>query len=61
VFLHMAAAYAALSRFCEATVPINMWVALDPASRDNSQTRKIISDYELQGHCASSPEPRKES
>jgi clan AA aspartic protease (TIGR02281 family) len=61
VFLHMAAAYAALKRFCEATAPINMWVALDPASRDNSQTQKIIADYEAQGDCASSTEPRKEN
>ena len=30
VFMHMASAYAALNRFCEATAPINMWVAFDP-------------------------------
>jgi clan AA aspartic protease (TIGR02281 family) len=61
VFLRMAGAYAALKRFCEATAPINMWVSLDPASRDTSQTQKIISDYEQQGNCASSKEPQKES
>jgi aspartyl protease family protein len=61
VFLHMAGVYAALNRFCEATAPINMWVALDPASRDTSRTRKIISDYETKGNCVSSTEFQKES
>jgi clan AA aspartic protease (TIGR02281 family) len=61
VFLRMAGAYAALNRFCEAAAPINMWVALDPVSRDTSRTQKIISDYEAQGHCVSSTEFQKES
>lgn len=60
VFLRMARAYASLKRFCEATAPINTWVSLDPASRDTSQTQKIIADYEQQGNCASSSEPRAE-
>ena len=61
VFLRMAEVYAALNRFCEATAPINMWVSLDPASRDTSRTQKIISDYEAKGNCASSMDFRKES
>ena len=61
VFIRMADAYAALNRFCEATAPINMWVSLDPAGRDTSQTQKIISDYEAKGNCASSKEFQKES
>ncbi len=61
VFLQMAKAYAALKQFCEATAPINLWVALDPATRDTSQTRKIIADYEQQGSCVSSTEPQKVS
>ncbi|KRR09060.1 hypothetical protein CQ12_33040 [Bradyrhizobium jicamae] len=61
VFIHMAAAYAALNRFCEAAAPINMWVAFDPATRDNSQTQKIIADYEAKGNCVSSKEFQKES
>lgn len=61
VFLRMASAYAALNRFCEATTPINLWVSFDPANRDTSRSRKIISDYEQQGHCVSSSEFRKES
>ena len=61
VFLRMAEAYAALNRPCEATAPINMWVALDPATRDTSRTQKIISDYEAKGNCISSKEFQKES
>ena len=60
VFLHMATAYAALKEFCEAATPINQWVAFDPATRDNSRSQKIIADYEQQGNCISSTEPRKE-
>lgn len=61
VFLRMAGAYAALKQFCEAAAPISLWVALDPAIRDTTQTRKIISDYESQGHCTASTGFRKES
>jgi aspartyl protease family protein len=31
-----------LTRFCEAAAPINMWVAFDPATRDNSQPRRSL-------------------
>lgn len=61
VFMHMASAYAALNRFCEAAAPINMWVAFDPATRDTSQTQKIIADYEAKGNCTTSKEFQKES
>ena len=61
VFLRMAKAYASLKRFCEAAAPINLWISLDPASRDTSRSQKIVSDYELQGNCASSKEFQKES
>jgi len=54
VFMHMAGTYAALKRFCEAAAPISLWVALDPATRDTSQTQKIIADYERQGNCVAS-------
>jgi aspartyl protease family protein len=58
--MRMAGAYAALKQFCEATAPINQWVAIDPATRDTSQTQKIVADYERQGNCVSSTEPRAE-
>jgi aspartyl protease family protein len=61
VFLRMAGVYAALKRFCEAAAPVNMWISLDPITRDTSQSQKIIADYEAKGNCASSKEFQKES
>ena len=57
VFVRMAGAYAALGQFCEAAAPINMWVSFDVATRDTSQTQKIISDYEAQGNCVAPKQP----
>jgi aspartyl protease family protein len=61
VFMRLAEVYAGLNRFCEAAAPINMWVSLDPASRDTSRSQKMISDYEAKGNCLSSREFQKES
>ena len=61
VFMHMASAYAALNRFCEAAAPINMWVAFDPATRDTSQTQKIVADYEATGNCSAPQTFQKET
>jgi clan AA aspartic protease (TIGR02281 family) len=60
VFLRMAKSYAALGRYCEATAPILTWVAIDPASRDTSQTQKIVTGYEQRGNCAVSKDFQKE-
>src|SRR5262249_6640396 len=59
-FIRMATAYAELGQFCEAATPIQTWVALDPVSRDNSRSQKIIADYEQRGNCAASREFQKE-
>jgi clan AA aspartic protease (TIGR02281 family) len=60
IFLHMAKSYAALGRYCEAAVPILTWISIDPATRDTSQTQKIITDYEQKGSCATPKEALKE-
>jgi aspartyl protease family protein len=60
VYQHMAKSYAALGRYCEAAVPIMTWVALDPATRDTSQSQKIIADYERKGACATSKDAQRE-
>jgi clan AA aspartic protease (TIGR02281 family) len=60
IFTRMAEAYAALGQFCEAATPILTWVAIDPATRDNSRTQKIISDYESRGSCQSATQPQSE-
>lgn len=59
VFLRMAKAYAALGRYCEAATPILMWVSIDPATHDTSQTQKIVADYEQKGNCASTKEAKE--
>jgi aspartyl protease family protein len=50
-YLAMARAYEKLGQFCDALLPIETWVALNPASNDTSQTRAIISDYTAKGRC----------
>jgi Aspartyl protease len=40
-----------LGQFCDAVLPIESWVALNPARNDTSQTRAIIADYTAKGHC----------
>jgi clan AA aspartic protease (TIGR02281 family) len=51
VFVRMARAYATLGRFCEASTAILTWVAYDPVHRDNSQSQRLISDYDQKGNC----------
>ena len=51
VYARMANAYAKLGQYCEAATPILMWIAVDPMSRDNDRSRKIIGDFERQGNC----------
>jgi clan AA aspartic protease (TIGR02281 family) len=50
-YLAMARAYEKLGQFCDAVLPIETWVALNPARNDTSQTRAIIADYTAKGHC----------
>ena len=53
-------AYAKLGQFCEATTPVLNWIAIDPVSRDNSRSQKIIADYERQGNCIAAKEVHNE-
>jgi clan AA aspartic protease (TIGR02281 family) len=50
-YLGMARDYEKLGQFCDAVLPIESWVALNPARNDTSQTRAIIADYTAKGHC----------
>jgi clan AA aspartic protease (TIGR02281 family) len=47
----MARSYEKLGQFCDAVLPIETWVALNPARNDNSQTRAIIAEYMAKGKC----------
>jgi clan AA aspartic protease (TIGR02281 family) len=44
--------YERLGQFCDAMLPIEQWVALDPSRHDTTQTRAMLSDYAAKGGCA---------
>lgn len=50
-YFGMARSYEKLGQFCDAVLPIETWVALNPARNDNSQTRAIITEYMAKGKC----------
>jgi clan AA aspartic protease (TIGR02281 family) len=47
----MARSYEKLGQFCDAILPIDTWVSLNPAQNDTSQTRAIIATYRSKGKC----------
>jgi clan AA aspartic protease (TIGR02281 family) len=50
-YFGMARSYEKLGQFCDAVLPIEAWVSLNPARNDTSQTRAIITDYMAKGRC----------
>ena len=59
-YLALARNYERLGQFCDATGPIEAWVALNPAQHDTSQTRSIIATYIAKGGCRAEA-PREET
>lgn len=51
-YLKLSKSYEQLGRFCDAVVPIESWVALDPLRNDTSQTQAIIATLAERGQCA---------
>lgn len=51
-YYKMARDYEKLGQFCDATLPIERWVALDPSQHDTSQSRAMLADYAAKGGCA---------
>ena len=51
-YYNMARDYERLEQFCDAMLPIERWVAIDPSRHDTSQTRAMLSDYAAKGGCA---------
>ncbi|HVD72073.1 MAG TPA: retroviral-like aspartic protease family protein, partial [Xanthobacteraceae bacterium] len=47
----MARNYEKLGQFCDAILPIETWVALNPTRNDTSQTRAVIAAYTAKGKC----------
>jgi clan AA aspartic protease (TIGR02281 family) len=50
-YFGMARSYEKLGQFCDAMLPIEAWVSLNPTRNDTSQTRAIIADYMAKGRC----------
>jgi clan AA aspartic protease (TIGR02281 family) len=51
-YYKMARDYERLGQFCDAMLPIEQWIAIDPSRHDTSQTRAVLSDYAAKGGCA---------
>jgi clan AA aspartic protease (TIGR02281 family) len=58
-YFNMARLYEKLGRFCDAVLPIESWVSLNP-KHDTSQTRAIIANYMAKGKCARATSGRPE-
>ena len=59
-YLNMARCYEKLGQYCDAMIPVQTWVALDPARNDTSQTRAIVDDYSRKGQCTAAEAGRDE-
>ena len=51
-YYRMARDYEKLGQFCDAMLPLQRWVALDPSRHDTSQVQAMLSDYAAKGGCA---------
>jgi clan AA aspartic protease (TIGR02281 family) len=51
-YYKMARDYEKLGQFCDAMLPLERWVALDPSRHDTSQVQAMLSDYAAKGSCA---------
>jgi clan AA aspartic protease (TIGR02281 family) len=50
-YLGIARSYEKLGRFCDAVVPLQSWISLNPVRNDTSQVHVIIDDYMKKGNC----------
>ena len=51
-YYRMARDYEKLGQFCDAMLPLERWVALDPSRHDSSQVQAMLTDYAAKGGCA---------
>lgn len=51
-YYRMARDYEQLGQFCDAMLPIQQWIALDPSRHETSQTQAMLSSYAAKGGCA---------
>jgi clan AA aspartic protease (TIGR02281 family) len=50
-YFGLARSYEKLGQFCDAILPIETWVALDPEKNGTSQTQAMIATYRSKGKC----------
>ena len=56
----MSRCYEQLGQYCDAMLPIEAWVAIDPNTHDNDQTRSILRRLSSKGKCAQTATGKKE-
>jgi aspartyl protease family protein len=59
-YFSMMRCYEKLGQFCDATIPIETWIALNPDRNDTSQTRTILADLSEKGNCATTASTAEE-
>jgi aspartyl protease family protein len=50
-YFGLARSYDKLGQFCDAVLPVETWVSLNPARNDTSQTQAMIATYRSKGKC----------
>jgi clan AA aspartic protease (TIGR02281 family) len=50
-YFGLARSYEKLNQFCDAVLPIEAWVSINPARNDTSQTQAMITTYRSKGKC----------
>jgi aspartyl protease family protein len=53
-FMKMSQSYAALNRFCEAVIPIQVYIAYESETRSTPQLEHKIAELSKKGNCSSS-------
>jgi clan AA aspartic protease (TIGR02281 family) len=56
----LARSYEKLGRPCDAAASIETWVSVNPARRETSQSRSMITSYQSKGACSASSGPKEE-
>jgi len=56
----MSRCYEQLGQYCDAMMPIESWVAINPAEHDNDQAKSILRRLSSKGKCAQAATGRKE-
>src|SRR5215831_1111443 len=59
-YFGLARSYDKLGQPCDAVLPIETWVSLNPAQNDSTQTQAMIATYRSKGKCAPPVAPSEE-